>query len=92
MITKKLPFKAIIQFSIIPIVMGATWSILVTIGFTTYNLKWLAVPFLPISLLGIAVSFIPIRSITRNLEIEILQSLSETDLPKPMVSKNGVLM
>jgi ion channel-forming bestrophin family protein len=57
MITKKLPIKAIVQFSIIPIVMGASWSILVTIGFTSYNMKWLAVPFLPISLLGIAVSF-----------------------------------
>jgi putative membrane protein len=57
MLTKNLPIKAIVQFSIIPILIGGTWSLLVVIGYAFLNLKWLAIPFLPISLLGIAVSF-----------------------------------
>ena len=57
MLTKNLPIKAIVQFSIIPILIGGAWSLLVVLGFVYLNLKWLAIPFLPISLLGIAVSF-----------------------------------
>ena len=57
MLTKSLPIKAIAQFSIIPILIGGTWSLLVVLGFVYLDLKWLAIPFLPISLLGIAVSF-----------------------------------
>ena len=34
----------------------------------------------------------PITAITRNLEIEILHSLNESNLPVPITSKNGVLM
>lgn len=57
MLTKNLPIKAIVQFSIIPILIGGTWSLLVVLGYVFLDLKWLAIPFLPISLLGIAVSF-----------------------------------
>ena len=57
MLTKNLPIKAIVQFSIIPILLGGTWSLLVVLGYVFLDLKWLAIPFLPISLLGIAVSF-----------------------------------
>lgn len=57
MLTKSLPIKAIAQFSIIPILIGGAWSLLVVLGFVYLDLKWLAIPFLPISLLGIAVSF-----------------------------------
>lgn len=57
MLTKNLPIKAIVQFSIIPIILGGTWSLLVVLGYVFLDLKWLAIPFLPISLLGIAVSF-----------------------------------
>jgi putative membrane protein len=35
---------------------------------------------------------IPITSITRNIEIEILYSLGETDIPKPIVAVDGILM
>jgi ion channel-forming bestrophin family protein len=35
---------------------------------------------------------IPITAITRNLEIEILHTLGETDLPKPVAPVDGVLM
>lgn len=35
---------------------------------------------------------IPITSITRNLEIEILYSLGETELPKPITAVDGILM
>jgi putative membrane protein len=34
----------------------------------------------------------PMTAITRNLEIEILHSLGETNLPKPITAKNGILM
>jgi putative membrane protein len=57
MLTKDLPFKAIVQFSIVPIIIGGIWSLLVVLGYVLLDLKWLAIPFLPISLLGIAVSF-----------------------------------
>jgi putative membrane protein len=57
MLTKSLPIKAIAQFSIIPILIGGAWSLLVVLGFVYLDFKWLAIPFLPISLLGIAVSF-----------------------------------
>jgi len=57
MLTKNLPIKAIAQFSIIPILIGGVWSLLLVLGFVFLDLKWLAIPFLPISLLGIAVSF-----------------------------------
>ena len=57
MLTKDLPFKAIVQFSIVPIIIGGVWSLLVVLGYVLLDLKWLAIPFLPISLLGIAVSF-----------------------------------
>jgi ion channel-forming bestrophin family protein len=57
MLTKSLPIKAIAQFSIIPILIGGAWSLLVVLGFVYLDLKWLSIPFLPISLLGIAVSF-----------------------------------
>ena len=35
---------------------------------------------------------IPITSITRNIEIEILTEIGETNLPKPIQAKSGVLM
>ncbi len=35
---------------------------------------------------------IPITSITRNIEIEILYSLGETDIPKPITAVDGILM
>jgi len=57
MLTKNLPIKAIAQFSVIPILVGGIWGIAVVFGFVFLELKWLSIPFLPISLLGIAVSF-----------------------------------
>lgn len=57
MLTKKLPAKIIFQFSIIPIILATTWSLLVVSSFYYFNFHWLAISFLPISLLGIAVSF-----------------------------------
>lgn len=57
MLTKKLPVIAIAKFSIIPILIGGLWSLLVVLGYIYLDIKWLAIPFLPISLLGIAVSF-----------------------------------
>ena len=71
MLTKSLPIKAIVQFSIIPILIGGAWSLLVVLGFVYLNLKWLAIPFLPISLLGIAVSFYVGPKILKDL-VEIL--------------------
>jgi ion channel-forming bestrophin family protein len=56
-LTKNLPIKAIVQFSILPIAIGSIWSLTIVLGFHYLDLKWLAIPFLPISLLGIAVSF-----------------------------------
>lgn len=57
MLTKNPPIKRVAQFSIIPIVLGSIWSISIVSGYVFLNFKWLAIPFLPISLLGIAVSF-----------------------------------
>ena len=57
MLTKNLPVKAIIQFSIVPIGIAIIWSSAIVCAFYFFNFKWLAIPFLPISLIGIAVSF-----------------------------------
>jgi ion channel-forming bestrophin family protein len=57
MLTKSLPLKSIIQISIIPIFIAVVWSASVVCAFYYLNFKWLAIPFLPISLIGIAVSF-----------------------------------
>lgn len=57
MITKNLPIKAIAQFSVIPILAGGIWATTVVFGYYYFHFKWIAIPFLPISLLGIAVSF-----------------------------------
>lgn len=57
MLTKNLPLKAIIQFSIVPVVIAFIWSAIVVCGFHFLHLNWLSIPFLPISVIGIAVSF-----------------------------------
>ena len=57
MLTKNLPVVAILQFSIVPIAIAAVWATLVVAGYYFLELHWLAVPFLPVSLIGIAVSF-----------------------------------
>lgn len=57
MITKNLPVKAILQFSAVPISFAVLWSSAIVSGFYFLGFKWLAIPFLPISLIGIAVSF-----------------------------------
>ncbi len=57
MLTKNLPVKAILQFSIVSVIMAAIWSGIVVCVFHFLHLDWLAIPFLPISILGIAVSF-----------------------------------
>lgn len=57
MLTKNLPIKRILQFSIVPIALSSIWSFAIVSGFVFFNFTWLAIPFLPISLLGIAVSF-----------------------------------
>ena len=57
MLTKNLPIKAIIQFSVVPIGLAILWSSAVVSAFHFMNLTWLAMPFLPISLIGTAVSF-----------------------------------
>jgi ion channel-forming bestrophin family protein len=57
MLTRNLPIVAIIQFSIVPICISLLWSALVVVGYDVWGFQWLAIPFLPISLIGIAVSF-----------------------------------
>jgi putative membrane protein len=57
MLTKKLPIKVIIGFSIFPVILITLWSSLVVGTFYWFNFNWLAISFLPVSLLGIAVSF-----------------------------------
>lgn len=57
MLVKNLPPKVILQFSIVPVLIVTVWSSLIVVGFHVFNFSWLAIPFLPISLLGIAVSF-----------------------------------
>lgn len=57
MLTKNLPLKGIIRFSIVPVFIAILWSGCVVCAFYFFNFKWLAIPFLPISLIGIAVSF-----------------------------------
>lgn len=57
MLTKDLPVKAIVQFSIGPIAVSVLWSSLIVAGYVFLGWHWLAVPFLPISVIGIAVSF-----------------------------------
>lgn len=46
-----------IQFSIVPIIIAIIWSSAIVSSFYFFDFKWLAIPFLPISLIGIAVSF-----------------------------------
>ncbi len=57
MLTKNLPIRAVLQFSIVPITLAIVWSGCVVCAFYFFELKLLAIPFLPISLIGIAVSF-----------------------------------
>lgn len=57
MLTKDLPVRAIIQFSVVPICISVLWSSLIVSGYVFLGWHWLAVPFLPISVIGIAVSF-----------------------------------
>ena len=57
MLTKNLPTTAILQFSMVPIVIATVWSSLLVLAYYFFGFHWLAIPFLPISLLGIAVSF-----------------------------------
>ena len=57
MLTKNFPLKAMIQFSIVPIIIAIIWSSAIVSSFYFFDFKWLAIPFLPISLIGIAVSF-----------------------------------
>ena len=57
MLTKNIPLKGVIQFSILPIGIATIWSSSIVCAFYFFDFKWLAIPFLPISLVGIAVSF-----------------------------------
>ena len=57
MLTKNLPVKAIVQFSIVPVILFIVWSTVVVCAFKFLHFEWLAIPFLPVSVLGIAVSF-----------------------------------
>lgn len=57
MLTKNLPVKAIVQFSIAQISIAIIWSSAIVSAYYYLDYKWLAIPFLPISLVGIAVSF-----------------------------------
>lgn len=57
MLIKDLPVKAILRFSILPITIAILWSGTIVSAFYFFDFTWLAVPFLPISLIGIAVSF-----------------------------------
>lgn len=57
MLTKNLPIKGIIQFSIVHITISIVWSGCVVCAFYFLHFNWLAIPFLPISLIGTAVSF-----------------------------------
>ncbi len=57
MLTKNLPLKGIIHFSIVPISIAILWSSAIVSLFYFLDFKWLAIPFLPISLIGTAVSF-----------------------------------
>jgi ion channel-forming bestrophin family protein len=57
MLTKDLPVRAIIQFSFVHITLAVLWSCTIVAGYVFLGWHWLAVPFLPISVIGIAVSF-----------------------------------
>ena len=57
MLTKNLPIKRLLQYSIVPITLSSIWSFAIVSGYFFFNFTWLVIPFLPISLLGIAVSF-----------------------------------
>lgn len=57
MLTKNLPIKGIIKFSIGSMIVSVAWSAGIVCVFHFLHLNCLAIPFLPISLIGIAVSF-----------------------------------
>lgn len=57
MLSKNLPVKAIVQYSIVQISFAILWSSAIVGAFYFLDFRWLAVPFLPISLIGVAVSF-----------------------------------
>jgi putative membrane protein len=57
MLTKDLPVKIIAQFSFIPVIISSVWATILIVAYIEMDFRFLAIPFLPISLLGIAVSF-----------------------------------
>lgn len=57
MLTKDLPVKIIAQFSFIPVIISSVWATILIVAYNEMDFRFLAIPFLPISLLGIAVSF-----------------------------------
>lgn len=57
MLTRNLPTKVIIRFSYLHFTIATAWSTAIVCAFYFLDFTWLAIPFTPISLIGIAVSF-----------------------------------
>ncbi len=56
-IDKKQPIRIVLQFSLATILLLTIWSSVVVVFFQVFNFKFLMIPFLPISLVGTALSF-----------------------------------
>lgn len=56
-IKKSYPIRRIFEFTLLPAIVCGLWAFLLVYMFDYYSIKAIAVPFLPISILGIAVSF-----------------------------------
>lgn len=54
---RQLPLRMVLEFSSIPVVIAVGWAVVAVLGYEWAGLKWLAIPFVPVSLMGIAVSF-----------------------------------
>ena len=56
-INKTQPIKQVLQFSFRSILLLTIWSSVVVVLFQVLDFKFLTIPFLPISLIGTALSF-----------------------------------
>lgn len=51
------PLRATVKWSRTNFLLPALWAALVTTAYVAFDLEWLAIPWLPMSLIGIAVAF-----------------------------------
>lgn len=101
-VRKTIPLKGILLFAGHHFVWLIVYMLLITILNKVVGWHWIAIPWLPVALIGTAVAFyvpfegqgtdVPMLSICRTIEIDLLQMLGETDLPKPIQPVHDVLM